>query len=326
MSAKLLSEQIKNSENQSSHAGFALRKNKKDGLLIVGHRGASASYPENSIMALKGAIADGADAIEFDIQKTLDGEIVVLHDSTLDRVTDSKGRVMDRNYYGDIEHLRSKKEPNCPIALFKKVVDLMLMEENSHIWAMIDIKLLNSPSIIVDIEKILRSRSDDLKIFSTRFILGIWHPKYLPYAKTYLPDIPIAYIGASLKIAREYFSCVDAYNLMYSSVAWNKEGRDFIEQAHQVGKPVFVWTVNTLDYAKECYNINVDAVMTDRPGYFVDFFNKNNPETFEMTRFSWWYPKWLLSLYRRALMWVAHVLGSYHLSKHGPLEKVNFES
>ncbi|KAF0497713.1 PLC-like phosphodiesterase [Gigaspora margarita] len=232
---------------------------------------------------------------------------------------------MDRNFHGDIELLRSKKGPNCPIALFQEVVDLMLMEENSHIWAMIDVKLLNPSSIFADIEKILRSRNDDLKIFSTRFILGIWHPKYLPFAKTYLPDIPIAYIGVSLKIALEYFSCVDAYNVMYSSLAWNKEGRNFVEQAHQAGKPVFVWTVNTLENAKECHNLNVDALMTDKPGYFVNFFGTNNPGTFEMTSLSWWYPKWFVSLYRRMLSWIVHILGRYHLLKYGPLENVNFE-
>ncbi|CAG8535111.1 10102_t:CDS:2, partial [Racocetra persica] len=297
-------------------------KRRKDGLSIVGHRGASDSCPENSIMAFKRAIAEGADAIEFDIHKTLDGEIVILHDPSLERVTGSKGQVMDRNFHGDIEHLRSKKDPNCPIALFQEVVDLMLMEENVHIWAVIDIKLLNSSSIFADIEKILRSRSNDLKIFSTRFILGIWHPKYLPFAKAYLPELPVAYIGISLIIARDHFSSVDAYNLLYSSLAWSKEGRNFIEQAHQAGKPVFVWTVNKLENAKECHNMHVDALMTDKPGYMVDFFSTNNPEIFELSKFSWWYPMWFVSICRCASTWVAHVSSRYNLLKHGPLDRV----
>src|SRR4051794_24480489 len=54
---------------------------------IVAHRGASAAAPEHSLLAYDLALAQGADAIELDLRETADGELVVLHDATLQRPT-----------------------------------------------------------------------------------------------------------------------------------------------------------------------------------------------------------------------------------------------
>ena len=62
---------------------------------IVGHRGAAARAPENTMAAFKQALADGADAIELDVLKTKDGHFLVMHDDKVDRTTDGTGRVAD---------------------------------------------------------------------------------------------------------------------------------------------------------------------------------------------------------------------------------------
>ena len=62
-------------------------------MLLVAHRGASAVAPENTMSAFRQAIATGADAVEFDVQASSDGHLVVVHDSTLDRTTDGTGAV-----------------------------------------------------------------------------------------------------------------------------------------------------------------------------------------------------------------------------------------
>ncbi len=63
--------------------------------IIVAHRGSSAIAPENTLASFRQAIADGADAIELDVHLTKDGEVVVIHDSTLNRTTNGRGRVRD---------------------------------------------------------------------------------------------------------------------------------------------------------------------------------------------------------------------------------------
>ena len=62
---------------------------------IWAHRGASRVAPENTMPAFERAIAAGADGIEFDVQLSRDGEVVVIHDETLSRTTDGTGRVVD---------------------------------------------------------------------------------------------------------------------------------------------------------------------------------------------------------------------------------------
>jgi glycerophosphoryl diester phosphodiesterase len=63
------------------------------GLRVGGHRGASAVAPENTYAAFEGAIAEGAVYTETDIRQTADGQLVLVHDATLDRTTDGAGPV-----------------------------------------------------------------------------------------------------------------------------------------------------------------------------------------------------------------------------------------
>jgi glycerophosphoryl diester phosphodiesterase len=61
--------------------------------LVVGHRGASAHAPENTLEAFRLGVEMGADAIELDVHLTADGQLAVIHDDTLDRTTDRTGSV-----------------------------------------------------------------------------------------------------------------------------------------------------------------------------------------------------------------------------------------
>ena len=63
---------------------------------VVGHRGAAARAPENTIASLARGMRDGADEVEFDVQRTKDGQLVCLHDETLDRTTSGRGPLRDR--------------------------------------------------------------------------------------------------------------------------------------------------------------------------------------------------------------------------------------
>jgi glycerophosphoryl diester phosphodiesterase len=63
--------------------------------LIIAHRGDSAHVPENTLAAFAAALEVGADLVEFDVQLTKDGQVVVIHDATVDRTTTGRGRVRD---------------------------------------------------------------------------------------------------------------------------------------------------------------------------------------------------------------------------------------
>ncbi len=63
--------------------------------LIIAHRGDSAHRPENTLSSFASALEQGADLVEFDVQLTRDGHVVVIHDPTVDRTTSGEGKVAD---------------------------------------------------------------------------------------------------------------------------------------------------------------------------------------------------------------------------------------
>jgi glycerophosphoryl diester phosphodiesterase len=63
--------------------------------IVIAHRGASAHAPENTLAAFELALRQGADAVELDVKLSRDQQPVVIHDQTVDRTTDGKGRVSD---------------------------------------------------------------------------------------------------------------------------------------------------------------------------------------------------------------------------------------
>ncbi|MFJ7471109.1 glycerophosphodiester phosphodiesterase family protein [Peribacillus frigoritolerans] len=67
----------------------------KDDLLIIAHRGDSSEAPEHTMPAYEKAIESGADYIEIDLMMTKDGKLVAMHDETVDRTTNGKGKVSD---------------------------------------------------------------------------------------------------------------------------------------------------------------------------------------------------------------------------------------
>src|SRR5713226_3493547 len=76
-----------------SRAGHKRPSDGERAVLNIAHRGASADFPENTLAAFAAAIRAGADMCELDVQKTVDGALVVIHDDTVDRTSDGRGRV-----------------------------------------------------------------------------------------------------------------------------------------------------------------------------------------------------------------------------------------
>jgi len=62
---------------------------------VIAHRGASAYYPENTLVSFAGAVSMAADMVELDVQLTADGEVVVFHDEKINRCTNGKGAIAD---------------------------------------------------------------------------------------------------------------------------------------------------------------------------------------------------------------------------------------
>ena len=75
--------------------GMAADQGRAGGPLVAAHRGGAALWPENSLHAFRNALALGADLVETDVHLSADGEVMVLHDPTLERTTSGRGAVRD---------------------------------------------------------------------------------------------------------------------------------------------------------------------------------------------------------------------------------------
>ncbi len=92
--------------------------------LIAAHRGGAGLWPENSLTAFRGAVELGVDLIEFDVHLSRDGEVVVIHDPTLERTTDGKGAVADRDFL-QLPTLTLKGSAGERIPLLGQVIDIV---------------------------------------------------------------------------------------------------------------------------------------------------------------------------------------------------------
>jgi phosphatidylglycerol phospholipase C len=227
---------------------------KKTRSLCVGHRGYSSEYPENTMLSLEQALLQGADGLELDVHTTLDEQVILLHDDSLERTTNGSGVVFQRNYYNYIEHLVSSTHrtyENEPIPLFAEVLLLLTVHQNAFI--LVDIKPTNPVTILDMMIDIMRTEFPDYD-FSDQVYFGIWNADFLKQARSVAPEFPASFIGANLEDAAEFFDMIENYNVKFSSV--EADGTRFLNlvRSSPCKRTVFAWTINKPDDMRSAFN------------------------------------------------------------------------
>ncbi len=108
------------------NAQTALLPESKHKFIVVAHRGDHTEVPENTLAAYKNGIKNGVDYVEIDLRTTKDNVLVIMHDNTVDRMTDGKGKVSDLTF-AEIQRLRirDKKKDSTktdPVPTFEEVL------------------------------------------------------------------------------------------------------------------------------------------------------------------------------------------------------------
>ncbi|KAK7036749.1 hypothetical protein VNI00_011415 [Paramarasmius palmivorus] len=254
-----------------------------------GHRGASAAFPENTLASFERAIHDGAEGIESDIHLSADNVILMFHDPDLSRTIGVKGYIKDLPWYGPegMEHLRTKKEPRQPIPTFAETVAFLMQVSaipfpylpalnpckpgNRHVSFNVDVKPhSDAKQIFTLMSEIITAQPDWQTELAPRILLGLWHPSYLPVAKSILPYCRRSYLGVSVSIARRYFwdDC-DTFSIVMPALS-NREGQQFIAECKKNGKRIMVWTVNDPNRMVEACRWGVDVILTDVTKTWLD--------------------------------------------------------
>ncbi|KAG8920340.1 hypothetical protein FRC03_001890 [Tulasnella sp. 419] len=231
-----------------------------------GHRGASAIYPENTLASFEAAIRDGAEGIESDVHVTTDNVVVMFHDPSLERTTSMKAVIRESKWHGEngIHKARTLKAPHQAIPTFVETIDLLMKPENRHVKFNVDVKIQNDPDRLFRLmHETISSHKDWETVLAPRIVLGLWHPKFVVPAKTWLGYIHRSHIGISPSFAKTWFwEACDTFSMSFACLT-SAEGESFRRDCKKDGKKIMVWTVNSKEEMMQCVYWGVDVVLTD---------------------------------------------------------------
>ena len=227
---------------------------------VMAHRGLSADAPENTLYAFSDAISVGADFIELDVQQTRDGVLVVMHDSNLKRTTGVNKDIWDVDY-ADIQNLDAGSwfDPayaNARIPTLEETLQFVDKRAKLNI----EIKPTKptkhgSDTLEQDVAELITQYQYTDACYVTSFSYGS-----LKKVKEANPEIRTGYL---MSVAYGQF-----YSLKYADAfSLNKVfvTSQVVNAAHQQGKQIFAWTVNSMSEVRSLCNLHVDSIITDDP-------------------------------------------------------------
>lgn len=233
--------------------------------LVLGHRGARHAAPENTHAAFELSRQEGAQGVELDVRLVKTGEIIVLHDPTLARVTGGKDRRnVEQLSLSDARAANVGKGEKVP--LLSEVLD----------WAQAHDQLVN-----VEVKSDVRRRRDLVRGVIALLArhpyaaLGVWlssfDPRFVWSLARALPQIPSAFLfhtkspiaRAAALVGAATFSRMGALAVHPEHVLINEQRMQAWRSKSEL---VGTWTVNDEARAKELSALGVDIIISDRPG------------------------------------------------------------
>ncbi|WP_338464706.1 glycerophosphodiester phosphodiesterase [Shouchella rhizosphaerae] len=235
---------------------------------IYGHRGAMGTHPENTLLSFQAALEQGADGVELDIQVTKDGELVVIHDDTVDRTTDGTGYVHDYslrklkalsagcrfNHFPeyepswDQERIPTLQEVLCFLAPFGTEANIELKPH-----------LAKHKGIERRVLETVQAWGSQTKIIYSSF-----HMPMLLRLKQLNNTANIAWLlNINLPLAADYMSCFQFESLHVDRKILLTEGNAFEQEG--LLSVIRAWTVNQDQEIRQLLAKGVGTIMTDYP-------------------------------------------------------------
>jgi glycerophosphoryl diester phosphodiesterase len=222
-------------------------------ILKIGHRGAMGHEPENTLRSFKKALALNVDAIELDVYVCKTGELVVIHDDKVDRTTNGIGYTEDKTFV-ELRQLDAGKGELIPT--LEEVLDLV------------------DRSVIVNIE--LKGRSTAIATYQVidkyikekgwselDFMVSSFDHHELNKFKHLYPQIPIGVLLEGVPLS--YADCAVELNAQSINLSLDFINQDFVDDAHQKGLQVYVYTVNDYDDIAKVKKLNIDGIFCNFP-------------------------------------------------------------
>lgn len=256
--------------------------------LVFAHRGGTNLAPENTLDAFRHAARLGADVLELDVRATSDGELVVMHDASLDRTTDGSGKV------GDINLAELKKldagfrwsPDNLQTFPFRgKGVTVPTLQE---VFDAFPGKRFNiepkqgSPAMVKSLCLILRERK-----LTERVIVGSFSQTALDEFRRECAEVATSASPSEVSkflamyksgLSENYRPAMQALQIPPSVGGLEIVTKEFVEAAHRKNLKVHVWTINETAQMKRLIEMGVDGIMTDYPDRLLALLGRNMPQ------------------------------------------------
>lgn len=225
--------------------------------LILGHRGASAFAPENSLKAFDLALEQGAIGFEFDVQRTQDGRIVVIHDDDVSRTTNGTGRVSQMSLE-QVQTLDAGEGERVPTLdeVFSRYGNKVLYNVEIKDFSWMDRGTEAAVGRLIAqygvFEQCLISSFNPFSLRRSRLAnssqtkLGT-----LRYRSAWYDPQPLMYLLAPAEADHPYFGMVDEAYMVW---------------ARKRQQRVHVWTVDDPAEAQRLARLGVHGLITNRPG------------------------------------------------------------
>jgi glycerophosphoryl diester phosphodiesterase len=221
--------------------------------LVGGHRGNPAEHPENTLASFRSAIELGVDMIECDVHLSADGELVVIHDHTLERTTDGSGLVAQRTL-AELRRLDAGGGERLPV--LAEVCELAC----DRVGLCVEIKQIPIP--YPGLEEKLVACLGALGMLDQSAVISFDHR-----AVRRLKELEPRLAAGVIEGARP----IDPVALMRSAGAdiysphFGAMDRELVEEIHAAAGVVGVWTVDDAAAVAWCQACRPDSVFTNRP-------------------------------------------------------------
>ena len=229
-------------------------------MLVLAHRGASGYAPENTLPAFEKAIEHGADGFELDVQMTKDGEIVVIHDETIDRTSDGKGWVKDYTLAELRKFNYNKTHPEYEHADIPTMREVFELVKPTNLVINIEIK---TGIVFYPIEEKLLALTKEFGMEERVFYSSFNHYTVKKIHELD-PSTVVGFLYADGPIDMPAYGEKHGVNALHPAL-YNLQYPGFVEECKKRGLKLHVWTVNEEKYVKMCMDAQTDSVITNYP-------------------------------------------------------------
>lgn|GEM_PF-2154328 len=220
----------------------------------IAHRGDSLYAPENTLAAFVSAFGK-ADMIEFDVQQSKDGVLVVIHDASVDRTTDGNGQVINLTLQ-QLQALDAGYPRKFGTAFAGEripTLEQVLQAIPPSITPVIDCKAPLPQKYVQSIQALNRSTGVILISSDLSFLTAVRSlDARIRLGLVGTGPIPLASLAGYRAAGMEY-------------LVWNNMTRSEINAIHAAGLQAIIWTINTADAARQFIEMGVDGIISDNP-------------------------------------------------------------